>query len=137
MINWTDASSGYNSRISALESAGDSNFILAGSYSTWAKLYIPGNTPCSSGSKATGKLVINANSETFGGVSITIFDTSYFNKTWKPTDTIQFFSCNYYSIKIMSTGGYSIKILANSSYSGKVSNLNLANGTYLFSMTRL
>lgn len=133
---YTDASSGYNSRISALESAGgNSGFTYAGSYSTWAKLYLPENTPCSSGSRAMGKLVVNATTEKFAGVTIRIFDTNYFN-IWAPYpkgSTIWFYNGTYFSIG--ATDGY-IGIVANYSHRNQTSNINVSNGTYLFDMIR-
>ena len=86
MKSWTDATFGYNSRISALESSvNNSGFTYSASYSTWAKLYLPENIPCASGSKAMGKLVVNATTETYNGQSyITMFDNDTHFMIWRP-----------------------------------------------------
>lgn len=142
MKSWTDASSGYNSRISALESAEDnSGFTYAGSYSTWAKLYLPENTPCSSGSKAMGKIVINATTETYYTSSyITIFDNSYFNIWYiRNASSTQYYFSNsilFISSKYSSSNGYSIIVGYYYGQEEKTINLNSMNGSYLIDMIR-
>lgn len=139
MKRWTDATSEYNSRISALESSvNDSGFTYSASYSTWAKIYLPENIPCASGSKAMGKLVVNATTETYNGQSyITMFDNDTHFMIWRPESSGSIFKNENIVIRIdVTSNKYSIQLGYIGGHQGIITNISVANGSYLISMIR-